>query len=128
MKDGTRQFTGLSHLVIGSAIEVHRELGPGLLESTYRRCFARELTLRGVQFRVEAPIAIDYKGLAVKCAYRIDLFVDGRIVVEIKSIENLHWIHEAQVLTYMKHSGARYGFLINFNAPRLTDGLRSYVL
>ena len=128
MKGSVGRFSALSHLVIGCAIEVHRELGPGLLETTYRRCLTRELVLKRVPFEVEAPITIRYKGLVIECAYRIDVFVDHRIAVEVKSVEALKWIHEAQVLTYMKHSGTRSGLLINFNARRLKDGLRSYVL
>jgi GxxExxY protein len=128
MKNGGREFSGLSHLVIGAAIEVHRALGPGLLESTYRRCLMQELGLRRVPFEVEVPLAIEYKGLLLECAYRIDVFVNRQIVVEIKSIETLRWVHEAQVLTYMRLSGAETGFLINFNSPRLMDGLRSYVI
>ena len=127
-RNGGRRFSALSHLVIGCAIDVHRELGPGLLESTYRRCFTHELALKRLPFEVEAPITIEYKGLVVKCAYRIDVFVHRQIVVEVKSVDALRWIHEAQVLTYMKHSGTRSGFLINFNARRLKDGLRSYTL
>jgi GxxExxY protein len=126
--DGGRRFSALSHLVIGCAIEVHRELGPGLLETTYRRCFTQEQALRGVRSEVEAPIAIDYKGLYIECADRIDVFVDRQIVVEVKSLETLRWIHEAQVLTYMKLSGTRSGFLINFTAGLLKDGFRSYFL
>jgi GxxExxY protein len=128
MKKIGREFSQLSHLVIGSAISVHRELGPGLLETTYRKCFTQELALRGVRFEVEVPLAIEYKGLLIDFAYRIDVFVERQIVVEIKSLEALKWIHEAQVLTYMKHSGARTAFLMNFNAPLLRDGLKSYAL
>jgi GxxExxY protein len=128
MKKGVRRFSPLSSLIIGCAIEVHRELGPGLLETTYRKCFTQELALKRVPFQVEAPIALEYKGLLIDCAYRIDVFVDRRVVVEIKSIEALRWLHEAQVLTYMRLGGAMTGFLINFNAPRLKDGLRSYAI
>ena len=128
MKGSGREFSELSHLVIGSAIEVHRDLGPGLLETTYRKCFTQELTLRGVRFEVEVPLAIEYKGVLIDFAYRIDAFVERQIVVEIESLAMLRWVHVAQVLTYMKHSGARAGFLINFNSRLLKDGLRSYAL
>ncbi len=128
MKGSGRVFTPVSREVIGSAIEVHRALGPGLLEKSYRRCFTHELALRKVPFEIEVPIAIVYKGLMIECAYRIDVFVNRSVVIEIKSVEALKWVHEAQVLTYMKQSGTRLGFLINFNARRLKDGLRSYVL
>jgi GxxExxY protein len=126
-KTGAR-FMDLSRQVIGSAIEVHRTLGPGLLESTYRRCLRQELAVNGVPVEIEAPIAIQYKGLSIECAYRIDLFVNRQIVVEIKSVEALKWIHEAQVITYMRLSRAPRGLLINFSSRRLMDGLRSYVL
>ena len=128
MKGSGRVFSPVSHEIIGSAIETHRILGPGLLEKTYRRCFTHELALRGIPFEVEAPISIEYKGLIIECAYRIDVFVNRQVVVEIKSLESLKWVHEAQVLTYMRLSRTRLGFLINFNAYRLTDGLRSYVI
>jgi len=127
-KEGEWRFSPLSHLVIGCAIEVHRRLGPGLLESTYRRCLTQELGLKMVPFEVEAPIAIDYKGLRIECAYRIDVFVNRQIVVEVKSVEALKWVHEAQVLTHMRLSRTPTGLLINFNSRRLMDGLRSYVL
>jgi GxxExxY protein len=128
MKKGGRAFSPLSHLVIGRAIDVHRDLGPGLLESSYCRCLCQELRLARVPFKMEAPIAIEYKGLRIECAYRIDVFVNREIVVEVKSVEALKSVHEAQVLTYMKLSGARGGILINFNSHRLTDGLRTFIL
>jgi GxxExxY protein len=120
-------FSDLSHLVIGCAIEVHRRLGPGLLENTYRRCLAHELVLAGARVEVEVPITLEYKCLLVECAYRIDVFVNRQIVVEVKAIDALKWVHEAQVLTYMKLSGARHGFLFNFNSRRLREGMHSYV-
>jgi GxxExxY protein len=128
MKKTARDFGPVTHLVIGCAIEVHKELGPGLLESTYRRCFAHELARRKVPFAIEVPIAIQYKGLRVECAYRIDVFVNRQVIVELKSVEALKWVHEAQVLTHMRLAKVPFGFLINFNVPLLTDGLRSYVL
>ena len=128
MKDGGKRFTKLSHLVIGCAIEVHRRLGPGLLENTYRRCLTQELALSRVPFEVEAPISITYKGLVIECAYRIDVFVNRQIVVEVKSVDALKWAHEAQVLTYMKLSRTEHGILFNFNSRRLREGMRSYVL
>ena len=121
-------FSVSSHEAIGCAIETHRRLGPGLLESSYRRCFAKELALNGIPFEVEVPVTIDYKGLVLECAYRIDVFVNRELVVEVKSVEALKWVHEAQVLTYMKHSRAKCGLLINFNVAVLKDGLRSFGL
>src|SRR5215212_5498134 len=122
------EFDQLSRTVIGCAIEVHRELGPGLLESTYRQCLAEELTVHRIPFEAEYPVAVQYKGILVECAYRIDLFVNRQIVVELKSVSALQWIHEVQTLTYMKLAGARTGLLLNFNVNRLKHGLRSYIL
>jgi GxxExxY protein len=127
MKALGRRFSPLSHDVIGCAIEVHSALGPGLLERTYRDCLAEELSVRRIPFEVEHPVAVRYKGVLIECAYRIDLFVNREIVVETKSVSALEWIHEAQILTYMKLSGARTGLLINFNVHRVKHGLRSYI-
>ena len=121
-------FTELSHQVIGCAIEVHRELGPSLLESTYRDCLARELELNGIPCQRELPLPVMYKGLQVECGYRVDLLVKNEVLLELKAVAKLAPIHEAQILTYMKLSGIRHGFLINFNVRRLKDGLRSFVL
>ena len=128
MKGYGREFSPLSHLVIGCAINVHRHLGPGLLESSYCRCLCEELRMARVPFEMEVPIAIEYKGLLIECAYRIDVFVNREIVVEVKSVEALQSVHHAQVLTYMKLSGSPCGILFNFNSHRLTDGLRTFVL
>ncbi len=113
--------------VIGGAIEVHRALGPGLLESAYQRCLVRELDLRGLQFRTEVPLPVVYKGLDVNCGYRLDFVIGGELIVEVKAVEHLLPIHEAQVITYLRLSGATQGLLINFNVPRLVDGLRSFL-
>jgi len=123
-----KEFTTLSNVLIGSAIEVHRALGPGLLESTYQQCLAHELTLRGIHFKMEHPLPVEYKGVKLDCGYRVDLFVENEIIVELKSVEALKGIHEAQLLTYMKLAGIRQGFLINFNVKLLKQGLRSFVL
>jgi len=128
MKGMKREFSELSHRVIGCAIEVHRALGPGLLESTYQQCFARELDLNGIAFRLEHPLPVEYKGVRLDCGYRIDVLVEDQIIVELKAVEELKGIHEAQLLTYMKLSGIKQGFLINFNVERLKDGLKSFVL
>lgn len=118
----------LTEVVIGAAIEVHRELGPGLLEHAYAKCLCRELELRGVAFEHEKPMPIVYKGLETDCGYRIDLLVDGRVVVELKAVHELVPVHDAQLLTYLKLSGIRVGLLINFNVPVLKDGIRRRVL
>ena len=128
MKGHTREFTDLSNVVIGSAIEVHRTLGPGLLESTYQRCLVHDLRLNHLHVDAELPVAIRYKGLAVDCAFRIDLLVENAIIVEVKSVASLADVHQKQILTYMRLRGIRTGFLMNFFHPRLMDGLISLTL
>ncbi len=114
--------------MIGAAIEVHRALGPGLLESAYEECLCRELSLREVPFERQIHLPIEYKGLRLNCGYRLDLLVAGSVVVEVKAIESLAAIHEAQLLTYLKLTGCKVGLLINFNSPRLKAGIRRLVL
>ena len=123
-----KKFTDLSHRVIGSAIEVHRHLGPGLLESTYQQCLARELHLSGIPFKLEYPLSVDYKGLHLDCGYRIDVLIEDAIILELKSVAQLKPIHEAQLLTYMKLTHIKQGFLINFNVEVLKNGLKSFIL
>jgi len=106
---------------------VHRQLGPGLLESTYQACLARELELRGIQFEYEKPLPLEYKGVRLECGYRIDLIVAGLVIIEIKSVEALAPIHEAQLLTYLKLTGVKIGLLINFNVVVLKSGIRRLV-
>ncbi len=118
----------LSEIVIGAAIEVHRALGPGLLESAYEECLCRELTLRGVGFQRQVHLPVDYKGLKLDCGYRMDLMVEGELIVEVKSIERLARIHEAQLLTYLKLSGRRRGLLLNFNSALMKLGIKRLVL
>jgi GxxExxY protein len=114
--------------VIGCAIEVHRHLGPGLLESAYEQCLAHELQVADVPFRLQHPVSVEYKGVHLDCGYRIDVLVDGKIVVEIKSTDQLALIHEAQLLTYMKLAGVSIELLINFNVRVLKDGIKRMVL
>ena len=123
-----RKFSDLSHQVIGAAIEVHRHLGPGLLESTYQQCLARELHLTGISFKTEYPLPVDYKGIHLDCGYRIDLLIEDTIIVELKSVAQLKPIHEAQLMTYMKLAEIKHGLLINFNVEILKNGLKSFVL
>ena len=123
-----KKFTDLSHRVIGAAIEVHRHLGPGLLESTYQQCLARELHLSGIPFKLEYPLPVEYKGLHLDCGYRIDVLIEDAIILELKSVTQLKPIHEAQLLTYMKLTHIKQGFLINFNVEILKNGLKSFVL
>jgi GxxExxY protein len=117
----------LTHAIIGAAIEIHRSLGPGLLEAVYEECLARELTLRSVSFERQKPIPLVYKDLKLECGYRLDFLVSRRIVVEIKSIEAIAPIHESVMLTYLRLSGSHLGLLINFNVPVLKDGIKRYV-
>jgi len=118
----------LTKEIIGAAIEVHRNLGPGLLESAYQRCLARELELKDIPYRYEWPLPLDYKGLRMKCGYRVDLLVADAVVVETKSIEAIAPVHEAQLLTYMRLGGWKVGLLINFNDLVLKNGIRRKVL
>jgi GxxExxY protein len=115
----------LSGQVIGAAIEVHRALGPGLLESSYQAC--HELTLRGLEWVQQKEVPLQYKGVCVHSAYRIDLLVEGRLVVEVKAIDALTPIHRAQLLTYLKLLHLRHGLLINFNVEALARGVRRVV-
>ena len=117
----------LSKLVIGSAIEVHRTIGPGLLESAYEACLRRELTLRRMAFEYQVPLPVVYKGLEVDCSYRIDILVEGLIIVKLKAVEKVEPIHEAQLLTYLRLSHLWLGLLINFNVVVLKDGLKRIV-
>ena len=118
----------LTEIVIGCAIEVHRTLGPGLLESAYEICLCRELSLRGIPFERQVAIAVEYKGVKLDCGYRADLIVGGKILVEIKAVDQLAPIHEAQVLSYLKLSDLKVGLLINFNERVLTHGVRRKLL
>ena len=110
----------------GAAIEVHRNLGPSLFESAYEECLAWELEARGVPARRQVAIPVVYKGVPLDVSYRVDLLVSETLVVEVKPVEHLTSVHDAQVLTYMKMSGARVGLLLNFNTPVLRDGIRRF--
>ena len=122
------EFDELSRNVIGYAIEVHRNLGPGLLESTYRQCLAWELSSAGISFQMELPVPVKYKNVLLDCGYRIDLLVSGDLIVEIKSVETLLPIHQAQTLTYMRLAKVPIGLLINFNVTKLQNGIKRLVL
>lgn len=108
---------------MGAAIEVHRHLGPGLLESSYEACLSKELDLRGVPHTRQVPLPLEYKGLELDCGYRIDLLVDGQLIIELKTVDKIHDIHKAQLLTYLKLTKHRLGLIINFNVPYLRDGI-----
>ena len=118
----------LTREVIGAAIEVHRHLGPGLLESAYLQCLTRELFLKEIPFKREWPLPVEYKGIRLGCSYRLDLLVSDAVVVEIKSVEALTPIHDAQLLTYLKLGGWKVGLLINFNVEVLKTGIHRKVL
>jgi GxxExxY protein len=128
MMDEGGKFKGLTEQVIGAAIEVHRALGPGLLESAYEACLARELTLRHVPFRRQVPLPIEYRGEHVESAYRLDFLVDDTVILEIKAVEETHPIHDAQLLTYLRLSRKPVGLMINFNTQVLRDGIRRFSL
>ena len=118
----------LTRVIIGAAIEVHRHLGAGLLESAYHLCLARELQIHGIPYKYKWPLPLDDKGLHLKKTYNIDLLVDDAVVVEVKSIAELAPIHEAQLLTYMRIGGWKVGLLLNFNEVVLKKGIRRRVL
>ena len=122
------EFDELSNRIIGLAIEVHRNLGPGLLESTYEQCLASELFEANVPFRLQAELPVKYKNKTIDCGHRIDVFVDDALIVELKSVEKLLPIHEAQLLTYLKLANIKAGLLINFNVQLLKDGIKRMVL
>lgn len=113
--------------IVGSAMKVHSRLGPGLLESAYQACLAYELRNRGFEVATEVALPVVYEGQKLEVGYRIDLVVEGRVVVEVKSVEAIHPIHEAQLLSYMRLSGIRVGLLINFNVLRLRNGIKRMV-
>ena len=111
-------FNVLTRRIIGSAIEVHRHLGPGLLESSYQECLTRELALRRLSFRTQQSAPVIYKGVRLEASYRLDLIVESVVVVEVKSVTSLNAVHQAQILTYMRIADCPVGLLINFNVPR----------
>ena len=118
----------ITEAIIGAAMEVHRALGPGLLESTYEMCLCRELSLRAIAFERQKPIPVEYKGVKLDCGYRADLIVDGMVLVEVKATEALLPIHDAQLLTYLNLGGWQVGLIINFNVRLLKQGVRRKVL
>ena len=125
MKDRLNQLT---EAIIGAAIEVHKELGPGLLESTYEACLMYELVQRGLRFEKQKELPVVYKGVLIECGYRIDLLVEDVVIVELKSVEALAPIHLAQVISYLKASAHSLGLLITFNVTLLRTGVRRVVL
>jgi GxxExxY protein len=118
----------LTQRAIGFAIEVHRQLGPGLLESAYEECLCFELKQEGLVFRRQVALPVIYKSVRLDCGYRLDIVIEDRVILELKTVERLLPIHEAQMLTYMKLSGIRTGLLLNFNCAVLKDGMRRLLL
>ena len=122
------EFDPLSRRVIGCAIEVHKHLGPGLLEGTYEQCLAYELSQAGMPFEVQCPLPVKYKDVSLDCGYKVDVLVDKKLIVELKSVDQILPIHEAQLLTYMKLAEIGIGLLINFNTTLLKNGIVRRVL
>ena len=121
------ELNEITRQVIGAAINVHRELGPGLLESAYEACLVHELLQRGLRIERQKELPVEYRGVRVDCGYRIDLLVEGGVIVELKAVEKLDPIHEAQLLTYLKLSGCTVGLLMNFNVKVLLEGVHRLV-
>jgi len=118
----------LTGQIIGAAIEVHKALGPGLLESAYEECLCHEFHLRQMDYKRQYSLPVEYKGIKLDCGYRIDLLVEDLVILELKSVESLAPIHEAQLLTYLKLTGLKIGLLINFNMPVLKQGIRRLMM
>ena len=125
--DTARAMNELSGSIIGASIEVHRTLGPGLLESVYEECLCRELTLKAISFKRQVPLPVAYKGVDLNCGYLQDIVVDDAVIVELKSVEHVSRLHKAQLLTYLRLSDRWLGLLINFNVPVLTEGVERIV-
>ena len=122
------EFSKLSGRIIGCAIEVHKYLGPGLLESVYQKCLAYEFEINNITFKKEFSFPLEYKGIELDCGYKLDFFIDNKIILELKSVDKILGIHEAQLLTYMKLLKVKKGLLINFNEELLKNGIKSFVL
>ncbi len=121
-------YEELTECIISAAIEVHRNLGPGLLESAYEQCLCHELYLRGIKFQRQRSLPLEYKGIKLDCSYRLDILVEGQIVIELKTIEKILPVHQAQLLTYLKLLPAKVGLILNFREARLKDGICRLVL
>lgn len=122
------ELNKLTFQIIGAGLEVHRTLGPGLLESSYRKCMYRELALRGIPYQEELPLPVEYKGLRLEVGYRMDIVVARSVVVEVKSVASLAPIHDAQLLTYLRIGGYRMGLLMNFNVVTLKEGIHRKIM
>lgn len=122
MNEPLRDVDKITAKIIGAAIEVHKNLGPGLLESAYQTCLAHEMQLQGINFKREEPIPLVYKGVQMETAYRLDFLVENKVIVELKTFQRFEDIHQAQLLSYLKLSGLKLGLLLNFNVTRLKAG------
>jgi len=122
------QFDQLSHSVIACALEVHTQLGAGLMESCYESCFCHELAIRNIKYQRQVVLPIEYKNVQVKNGYRVDLLIENKLIIELKSVEKILPIHARQLLTYMKLAKIKTGLLINFNVYHLKQGIRRFVL
>jgi len=118
----------LTNKIIGAAIEVHRELGPGLMESAYEECLCHELRLRGIGFERQVPLPVEYKGLKLECGYRLDVVVEDAVILELKCVERVLPVHVAQLMTYLKMTGKRVGLIVNFKVEMLSRGIVRRVL
>jgi len=118
-----RNMNKLSSRIIGAAIEVHKALGPGLLESAYEECICHELSIGGLSLERQKPLAVRYKGINLDCSYRLDIVVEDKIILELKACEKVEPIHKAQLLTYLKLSGLHLGLILNFNVPVMREGI-----
>lgn len=123
----TKKEDTLSKEIIGAAIEVHRQLGPGLLESAYEECLCHELSMRSIHFKRQKPLPVEYKQVKLDCGYRLDMVVENLVILELKAVKAIEPIHEAQLLTYLKLSGLKLGLLINFNVTVLKNGIKRIV-
>ena len=121
-------YEELTEHIIAAAIEVHKGLGPGLLESAYEECLCHELSIRALRFQRQVPLPVTYKGVKLDCGYRLDLVVEDKVILELKSVEQVTSLHEAQLLTYLRLSGKKVGLLLNFNTPVMKDGITRLVL
>ncbi|MCL0087901.1 GxxExxY protein [Dehalococcoidia bacterium] len=119
---------GLTEKIVGAAIEVHRHLGPGLLESAYEECLCRELELRGLSFERQKPLPLEYKGIKLDCGYRIDVIVESKVVLELKCVDAIAPVHAAQLLTYLRLSALKVGLILNFHVAVMKDGIKRLVL
>ena len=127
-EEAQKQDDPLTRKIIGAAIEVHRRLGPGLLESTYETCLSYELHLAGLKFQRQIPVPVVYRDIKLDTGYRIDMIVEDEVILEIKSVAHLLPVHEAQLLSYLKHNGGGRGLLINFNVKLLKNGIKRLII